>query len=164
MTADERRASSEQCQNNYSFFYMCCRYCLHATCQYCARNHRHCFVHRFSETNPPIRVWSTGKLNSYVQLAEDVDRCWCVSGGGHTELARLAPCLCTVNGFLGSATDISLISLWWLWSDFSLWSLNSNWIPDGIPGRSQMGKEGELPGLTENMFHYGCCFIYFQRW
>lgn len=101
MTADEHRASSEQCQNNYSFFYMCCRYCLHATCQYCARNHRHCFVHRFSETNPPIRVWSTGKLDSYVQLAADLDRCWCVSGGGRTELARLDPCLGTVSGFLG---------------------------------------------------------------
>lgn len=101
MTAGEHRASCEQCQNNYSFLYMCCRYCLYATCQYCAMTHRHCFVHRFSETNPPIRVWSTGKLNRYVQLAEDVDRCWCVSGGGRTELARLDPCLCTVSGFLG---------------------------------------------------------------
>lgn len=86
-----------------------------------------------------------------------------MSGGGRTELARLDPCLCTVSGFLGppqtsvsydyDASEVTLI----------FGSSNSNWIPVGIPGRSQMGKEGALPELTGNMFHYGCYLIYFQR-
>lgn len=110
MTADEHQASSEQCQNNYSFFYMCCRDCLHATCHYCARNHRHCFVLRFFETKAPIRVWSRGNLK-----LRPIGCRWRPPLVSHTEMARLDRCLCikgcTVSGFLSLKEKKFL----WIW-------------------------------------------------